>query len=474
MATPRNPLMPSRMFSGMTSFLSKIDREAWLRFLLAMAGLSLAFAAAVFSSAASEAGNLIATAVFSSLALFLAGLVGVLTIPFLFRRVAAAHMRDALQYEFTREGMIYLGVVLVIFLAALNTGNNLLFIVLGAMFSSIVVSGIASAAVLRKLELDVAVPQNAFAGRPVSVRVKLTNPRFWIPSFSVKVLTPLDKKKAAGWEWQKSRFIFPKRRQWVQLPDYTLRRKSLPPKPQEILTRPVYFTFVAPRSTAEADVELVFPRRGQYAQEGFSLSTRFPFSFLIKSRKVRLDRELVVYPALMSPDEVLDVLPLITGEFVSFVRGRGSELYRIREHTPQDTARFVDWKATAKTGSLKVREFTREDERRLRVVFDNAEPDQVSPASYERAVSLAATLACHFAGERVELSFAGSEYHAGQDLNSFLRHLALIMPKPNISGWVLESLPVSDDFNVILTARKPGTIPGPLWESSYVIYMQEN
>src|SRR5262249_4184610 len=154
--------------------------------------------------------------------------------------------------------------------------------------------------------------------------------------------------------------------------------------------------------------------------------------------------------------------------------GSAARVLGTREHPPQDAARFVDWKATAKTGSLKVREFTREDERRLRVVFDNAEPGKVSPASYERAVSLAATLACHFAGERVELSFAGSEYHAGQDLNSFLRHLALITPKPNVSGWVLESLPVSDDFNVILTARKPGTIPEPLWESSYVIYMQEN
>src|SRR5262249_46943032 len=76
MATLRNSPKPSRVASGPASFLSKIDREAWLRFFLALAGLSLAFAAAVFSSAASETGNLLATAVFSSLALFLAGLVG--------------------------------------------------------------------------------------------------------------------------------------------------------------------------------------------------------------------------------------------------------------------------------------------------------------------------------------------------------------------------------------------------------------
>src|SRR5215468_9095005 len=103
------------------SLVARVDREAWLRFFLALAGLALAFAAAVFSSAASEAGNLIATAVFSSLALFLAGVVGVLTVPFLYRRVAAARMRDALHYELTREGMIYLIAVIVIVLAAINT-----------------------------------------------------------------------------------------------------------------------------------------------------------------------------------------------------------------------------------------------------------------------------------------------------------------------------------------------------------------
>src|SRR5260370_11637112 len=103
----------------------------------------------------------------------------------------------------------------------------------------------------------------------------------------------------------------------------------------------------------------------------------------------------------MEPDDLLDILPLVTGEFVSFVRGRGTELYRIREHAPGDMARHVDWKATAKTGSLKVREFTREDERRLRVVFDNAEPGHVSSSAYEHAVSLAATLPSHFSTQTV-------------------------------------------------------------------------
>jgi uncharacterized protein (DUF58 family) len=232
----------------------------------------------------------------------------------------------------------------------------------------------------------------------------------------------------------------------------------------------VYFTFVGAQSSAGADLEVSFPRRGHYTQDGFTLATRFPFSFLVKSRKVALERDLLVYPALLESDDFLELLPMITGEFLSFVRGRGSELYRIREHTPQDPGRFVDWKATAKTGSLKVREFTREDERRLRLVFDNPEPGRVSTEAYERSVSLAASLACHFNSENVDLSFAGTGYDGGLHLQDFLRYLATVEPDSR-DPLFLDALPVSHDFNVIFTSRPRGTLPSALWFSSYVIYM---
>src|ERR1043166_4552681 len=459
------------MRNYLKSALANVDREAWQRFFLAVAGLALAFTAAVFSSVARERGNMLATAIFATTALLLSGVVGLLTVPFLTRRVAAARMKDALDFELTREGVAYLVAVLVIGIAALNTGNNLLFIVLAAMLAIFGVSGVASAANLRGLELQVIIPKNAFANRPAQVRVNLVNPRVWMPAFSVKVFSPIDKKKRKrGWEWSKTEFVFPRKRKWLRLPDFVLRKKSPPPWQAKILTRPVYFTFVGLRSSVGIELEQAFPRRGLYSQEGFSIATRFPFSFLVRSRKVALERELLVYPALLESDDFLDLLPMITGEFVSFVRGRGNELYRIREHTPQDPGRFVDWKATAKTGSLKVREFTREDERRLRIVFDNPEPGRVSQPAYEKAVSLAASLACHFNTENIDLSYAGSCYDGGLHLADFLRYLATIQPDSRDPQF-LDALPVSQDYNVILTSRKPGILPSALWHSSYVIYM---
>jgi len=467
------------MQAAIKTFISRIDGEAWLRFFLAVAGLGLAFVAAVFSSVARDSGNNMGSVAFATTALLLSGIVGMLTVPYLARRVAAARVRDALDYELTREGLAYLGVALVIGVAALNTGNNLLFIVLSAMLAAIAVSGVASAAVLRGLELDLVAPRNAFAKKPIAVRVCLHNPRWWMPAFSVRVFSPDDKKarRRSLWEWKKTEFIFPKKTQWLRLPDYTLGRRRPRPRQPKILARPVYFPFVGTGGTAVAEVDLAFPRRGRYTQEGFSLATRFPFSFLTKSRKVQLEREMVVYPALLESDDFLDVLPLITGEFVSFVRGRGTELYLIRDITPDDPGRYVDWKATAKTGALKVREFTREDERRLRIVFDNPGKERVSPAGYENAVSMVASLACHFAEEHVDLSFAATGYHGDNNLEEFLTYLASIQADestlPGGETTFLDDLPMSVDYNVIVTSRKPGSLPSKLWVSSYVIYMNK-
>src|SRR5207302_2426922 len=108
--------------------------------------------------------------------------------------------------------------------------------------------------------------------------------------------------------------------------------------------------------------------------------SRCPFGLLARPGKVSMARAILVYPRVEPTDEVFEILPLVRGEWESFVRGRGSDLYRIREYMPEDSARHVDWKATAKSGSLKVREFAREDERKLCIAFDNPKDGLVSDA----------------------------------------------------------------------------------------------
>jgi uncharacterized protein (DUF58 family) len=455
--------------------LPEFEREAWVRFIGALFGLAFAFVAAIFATAFRQSGNFMMSVLLASFSLLLAVSVGITTVPYLARRVAAARVREALDYDVTREGVAYIMLVLVIGIAAMNTGNNLLFIVVSAMLATIIASGIASAIDLHSVALQVSMPDYAFAGRTLLTRVTLHNERAFLPVFSVSVVPPKRQQARAHRRWVVGEFVFPPRswtgNPWVRWRDLQWRKIEDRPLDPPIFHGKAYFPYIAPRATATADVELTFPRRGRYQQEGLGLATKFPFSFLVKTRTVPLERELIVFPRVEATDAMLDVLPLITGEFETFVRGRGYDLYRIREYADGDSARHVDWKATAKSGALKVREFTREDERKLRIVFDNPAPGRVKAEAYERAIDLAASLAWHFAAEDTELTFTGSGYAGGHDVYDFLAYLALVEPKDGAS--IVSSLTVTDDYNIILTTQPRGSIPTQLWATSYFIFIED-
>ncbi|HEX8816327.1 MAG TPA: DUF58 domain-containing protein [Terriglobales bacterium] len=448
--------------------------EVWVRFLLALVGLVLAFGAALFSTVSRESGNLPATLVLASAALLLAVIVGLTTVPYLARRVVAARLRDAIAYDVTRVGLVYCLLVVLIGVAALNTGNNLLYIVTAAMLAAILASGIASAAVLSELQLDVRMPEHLFAGRSAMGRAMVRNPRKWLPSLSIGVELAPRKKSRKRWKWLPATFgiplWYPPEKQWLKFRDLKLRRVG-EPDTKKILDGSVYFPYVPPRSEVSADLQFRLDRRGCYFQQGFGLGTLFPFGFLSKTRLVPLTREIIVYPKVEPTDELLEILPMITGEWESFERGRGHDLYRIREYLPDDSARHVDWKATAKSGSLKVREFSREDERKLRIVFDQPAREMVSEKNYESAVAMAASLSWHFSRENAEVSFMAQGYEGSPDVYPFLRYLALAEPSAGRS--LLEEIRPSEDYNIILTARQKGSIPTALWACSYFIFMDK-
>lgn len=453
------------------SIFASLDHPAWIRFFVGLAGLVLAFAAALFSTVFREQGSPLGTAIAASVALLTAGFVGLYTVPYLAKRAALERFRDAMDYDVTREGAIYLGVALVIAVAALNTNNNLLFIVVSAMIAAILVSGIASFVALRGLRLELVLPSRVFARQVAMARINLRN-SLPIAVFSISV-DPPQAHREQRFVWEPGVFAWPPNRpperQWVRWPDLKLRSVEKRIAADAILREPVYFPFLVSKDLAHADVELLFPRRGLYAQDQFGVATRFPFSFLKKTRRIGLQREVIVFPSVEPTDEFFEVLPMITGEFEAMVAGRGHDLYRIREHQPGDSARLVDWKATAKSGGLKVREFTREDERKLRIVFDNPPPGRLPESAYEAAVELAASLAWHFHEQDTQLAFAAPGYAGSADIFAFLRHLALAQPAAAPS--ILSALPLTQDYNIVLTAQPRGSLPTSLWASAYIIFM---
>jgi uncharacterized protein (DUF58 family) len=439
--------------------------EIWKRSLIAILGLGLAFAAALFSTVTRESGNVVATAVLAGSSLLLAVWVGMTTVPYLARRVVSgARWQDSFDFEVTRAGIVYVLATLLIGVAALNTGNNLLYLIVSTMLGAVLVSGVCSSLVLRGLELRVDLPRHVFAKANSLGSLELRNSRRWLPSLSVSIVPPKERKVKERWRADRGTFGFPPlrppERQWFSLRDLKIRRRADQPGIPPVFRGVVHFALIPPRSSARSEIELCFQRRGIYRQDSFALVTLFPFGLLVKRRSVEVAHDLIVYPAVDATAELAQILPAITSDLSSLHAGQGQDLLRIRPYTAGDSARHVDWKATAKSGALRVREFARDEQVRLRIVFDNPAPAEVSAESYERGIRLAASLAWYFAHVSEMVSFAAPGFRTSSDVWEFLRYLALVQPEA--SGSILEDLQDTGEFNLIVSLRTATDVAPPL------------
>jgi len=444
--------------STLTRWWQRRDRPGWKNFGIAMLALSVALLIALFSAAASQEGRLWLAAVTTAIALAIAAWVAITIVPALAKRTSLRWLAYQVDYRLTRAGTIYLGAVFILVLAAVNTGNNLLFLILGCLLAGILISGVLSRVVLTGVDLKFDLPEHIFAEQPVLAEIELRNEKQAWPSFSLLV--------AGG------------------------TRKT----PGEILARPVFFPYIPRLSAARQKVELRFPKRGVYRQDAFGIRTRFPFGFFEKTREVNSPIEMTVYPHVEPADQFYEVLPLLSGEMASFYRGRGHELHSLREYRPTDSVRFVDWKVTAKSGRMMVREFAREDERRVMLVLDpfigppaspeTSEQTGGKPAAgkyaecFERAVSLTACIAWHFHEIHAVMQFrtercATPMASASEIIYDTLRELAVIEPQPSSAGGkFLDELGSDHEiFKIILTGRPQRSIPASLWSSSYFIFI---
>jgi uncharacterized protein (DUF58 family) len=297
-----------------------------------------------------------------------------------------------IRYRVTRAGLLFTVASSIVAFAAVVSANNLLFLVLAAMIATLLVSGLVSRLCLAGLELDFQIPEHIPAGRSVPARLYVRNHKWVMPSFSIRV-EPL---RAAG------------------------------------LESGVYFPLAPAGSTVEETVRVRFPMRGAYRENGFAFSTSFPFGFLEKMARVTLRREVIVYPPVDPQPGFDDLLAGIAGDIETHYRGLGRDFYRIRPYEHFESARHVDWKASAHTGSLQIREFAREQEQTVGLFLDRDVPHGLDEW-FEHAVSCCAFLAWRLSGQGIAIHFRSNGYLFRQpedgDIYTILKYLALVYPQ---------------------------------------------
>jgi uncharacterized protein (DUF58 family) len=298
----------------------------------------------------------------------------------------------------TKVGLWYVLFAVLVGVAATNTGNNALYIVLAVMLALLVVSGFASRFNLRRLRLEIEPPGEVFANRPFALRFSVYNESRYLPHFLLL---------------------------------FSL-TSELPPRLVPHLPR---------GATSRGVLEVLLPRRGRHRFAWAHLASLFPAGFFHKGLRYPLDVELLVYPEIYSaatrhPEQAGEL-----GAGHDRRAGWGHDLHSLRSYRQGDDPRGIHWKQTARVGDLIFKEREAEQGRRLSILFDNAVGDLgESDASdrFERLVSEAATAAVDYLKKGYEVELKTRDVHlpfaAGlRQRRSVLETLALVSPVPRCS-----------------------------------------
>jgi uncharacterized protein (DUF58 family) len=282
----------------------------------------------------------------------------------------------------TKEGIVFLGLSLFVGFAALNTGNNLLYLTFGMMLSFIAVSGITSLVNLSRIEVILEPPEDVFAWAPAYIRFSVKNLKMLIPSYSLTI---------------------------------------------DIGGEKAYLSYLPSKVEKTVSIQHVFKRRGWNKMPETVLFTRFPFGFFKKWIRIDLgDGEVLVYPRVERIGIEKERIRHSFGELESDRLGFGNDLRSIRGYNEGDNPKLIHWKTSAKLGRLMLRELQDDESRKATIEF-NPTRDK---SELEQQISYTASLLLELMNRDYEVEFVApdrtfSSSELSRSPRPVLRYLAL-------------------------------------------------
>jgi len=290
----------------------------------------------------------------------------------------------------TRIGVSFVVFTVFIGFAAINTGNNSLYIGLSFMLGALILSGVASKGGLKHLHIEFVSVDEAWAGREAHGRLRIANrSRIW----NVRDLVVTSAE----------------------------------------LARPIFIPVIERRTTVTVDATFLFDRRGLVRLKSIDLYTRYPFGFFLKKRRVKMDGEVIVFPRLLPDDFARERFRVAEGEQQASNRvGPGTEIHSFREYARGDSLRHVYWKKSASLGRWIMKQTETEAGRVVHVAIDPYKPRGASEDDFERMVSEATTFIDAVLRRELEalVSLPRIELraHGGDAAAAIFRALALLEP----------------------------------------------
>lgn len=193
---------------------------------------------------------------------------------------------------------------------AVNTGNNLLYLLVSALLGFMAISGVLGHRNLQRLELSLEAPEEVYDAMDTLVGVRVRN-RGRLPSFLLQV------ELSGG------------RGRIVRVGSGEVLRLGVPCR---------------------------FAGRGVHREHPLVLSSRFPINFFIRSRRQVLSESLWVFPAPRPCRAAGSEDRPGRGQIPDpWTAGAEGEITRIGEYSGAEPMRMIHWKLSARQDSLKVK-----------------------------------------------------------------------------------------------------------------------
>lgn len=269
--------------------------------------------------------------------------------------------------KLTGSGRVLILIAFAVGAAAMNTGNNLLYLAWALVLSAIVFSGLLSELTLLVVRVSLQSFRHARVGEDCQIPIGLHNRSKVIPSYGIMPIL---------------RFELHQREEKVDS-DYVLRLKAAE-------KRDVYALFLP-------------QKRGVAHISSITLVTQYPFGFFTKSWRYHTEsksfyildsKSFYILPQRLDVSPWMYHLVLAMGEMPMPKRGRGEEFFSLKNYEQGDDPRMISWRQSAKTGRLYVKENESTQGGILWLILDpeGLEPQNGEDVPTEKAISFIASL----------------------------------------------------------------------------------
>lgn len=346
--------------------------------------------------------------------------------PFLWRHVVWAIIYPRRQQHMTPTvpGVLLIGLSLGIGTAAYNASNNILFITLALLLACLILSGVLSWLNFSRLRWRLLFPAAAQAGQSFNLTLELANDKKVLPTYGLECVLTARPASEPGAAPPQSTFTAKGR-------DV----KAILKRMDEVIEGKLWQRGrLEPGGTLALDWAWTPARRGRWEVSLVAVGSLFPFGFFHKKLGAHLRRVIIVRPAPVDYQRLPAASLQALGQTARLAKaGPGSDLLALRRYAPGDSHRLINWKASARSGRLLVRQFAAEAAESYTLILRTDLEMWPRAEQFEKFISLAATLAGELSRANClrEVFFdaeAPLPVRHGRDLEAVLDALAVRQP----------------------------------------------